>query len=242
MDFIIGREESTMGGGGRLKIRSVQTKREYYVGHVGSVPHTVSHEHCLLSVNPQTGETNLKNMNLKNSTWVNKVEILTQRVKPEDKIALGCEKFPISLNEILATIGEEIPTTYDISHLEKIWKDYQKEKLALSVKQGRINAVQSVTGVLTMSSIAFSFVPGASGVIRGILYAVALVLAVFFVIYRYSSAGKYPRQLQALDEKFHKDYVCPNPSCQRFMGAIPYEDLIKSSRNCHVCHCGYSHR
>lgn len=247
MDFIIGREESTMGGGGRLKIRSVQTKREYYVGHVGSVPYTVSHEHCLLSVNPQTGETNLKNMNLKNSTWVNKVEILTQRVKPEDKIALGCEKFPISLNEILATIGEEIPTTYDISHLEKVWQQYHDKKMELQIRERRNSNMRSITAVLSPIAMVCAFVPvpgvqDAANTIRMVLFIIMGVLAFGFFIYGQKNASGYLRKLDDLEKQFHKDYVCPNPSCQRFMGAIPYEDLIKSSRSCHVCRCGYSHR
>ena len=238
MDYVIGREPGE--GGGRLRIVSLQTKKEYFVDYPGSVPQTVSREHCLLSVDSSTKQLTLTNRKLQNSTWVNGLEIASMGVSTADKVELGSGHYLLSLSAVMDVISGELPIEYSIKHLEQVWKNYQEEKLALSVKQGKINAVQSVTGVLTMASIACSFIPNAPAGIRAALYVIALSLAVFFVVYRYSNAGKYPKQLQMLEEKFHREYVCPNPSCQRFMGNMPYDDLVKASKTCLTCKCHYT--
>ena len=242
MDFIIGREAGEMGG--RLKIKSVQTKREYFAGYPGSVPQTVSREHCKLTVNPQTGETRLQNIKYENSTWVNGVEIVSQRVKPEDKIELGCNHFAISLNAILDTVGGEIPKIYSIKHLEKVWKEYHDKKMKLQIKERKNGNLRSITAILSPIAMVCAFIPvpgfqTMANTIRMVLFIVMGLLAFGFFIYGQKNASGYPKKLDELEEQFHRDYVCPNPSCQRFMGNVPYSDLVKSSRMCPVCRCNY---
>lgn len=244
MDFIIGREEGVMGG--RLRIQSLQTRKEYYVGHVGSVPHTVSREHCLLSVNPQTDEIILKNKKIENSTWVNGVEIVLQCIKPEDKIELGGQRFRISLGEIMSAIDAEIPKIFDICHLEEVWQQYHDKKMELQIRERKNSNMRSITAVLSPIAMVCAFVPvpgvqDAANTIRMVLFIVMGVLAFGFFIYGQKNASGYLRKLDDLEKQFHKDYVCPNPSCQRFMGAMPYADLVKSVKMCNVCRCSYSH-
>lgn len=242
MDFIIGREAGEMGG--RLKIKSVQTKREYFAGYPGSVPQTVSREHCKLTVNPQTGETRLQNIKYENSTWVNGVEIVSQRVKPEDKIELGCNHFAISLNAILDTVGGEIPKIYSIKHLEKVWKEYHDKKKEYQVMERKASNNRSIIGIISPVAMLIAIVPiqgiqGIANTIRIVAFGLMGVLAAYFYFRGKKNASAYLDKLDELEEQFHRDYVCPNPSCQRFMGNVPYSDLVKSSRMCPVCRCNY---
>ncbi|QHW00874.1 FHA domain-containing protein [Spirosoma endbachense] len=43
-------------------------------------------------------------------------------------------------------------------------------------------------------------------------------------------------RVQVLDEAFRRDYKCPNPACQQFLGYIPFNDLLHQ-RQCRYCKC-----
>ena len=42
-----------------------------------------------------------------------------------------------------------------------------------------------------------------------------------------------------MENRFREQYVCPNSSCGRFLGAIPYKELIKN-RACPYCKCKFT--
>ncbi|MGA0555882.1 FHA domain-containing protein [Larkinella sp. VNQ87] len=43
-------------------------------------------------------------------------------------------------------------------------------------------------------------------------------------------------RVQVLDEAFRRDYKCPNPNCQQFLGYVPFTDLL-NQRQCRYCKC-----
>ncbi|RRA99733.1 FHA domain-containing protein [Larkinella rosea] len=43
-------------------------------------------------------------------------------------------------------------------------------------------------------------------------------------------------RVQVLDEAFRRDYKCPNPACQQFLGYVPYGELVRQ-RQCRYCKC-----
>ena len=45
-------------------------------------------------------------------------------------------------------------------------------------------------------------------------------------------------KLHVLDEAFKRDYVCPNPDCQHFLGYTPYKDLL-FQKQCRFCKCNW---
>ncbi|MBO7498266.1 MAG: FHA domain-containing protein [Bacteroidaceae bacterium] len=235
MDYIIGREPG--GIGNRLRIVSQSTKQEYFVSTTSLVPNTVSREHCLLSVNPQQRTTILRNLKPQNSTWVNGVEITNLGVSVNDRIELGPTHYPLELKNVLEALSSEVPKTYSITHLKGIWDKYQEDKDNIQIRREKSATIQSITGILSMTSIACGFIPGIPSVFRVLLYVTAIILAVVFFIYRFRHAGESVRQLRKLDDQFHHDYVCPNPSCKRFLGYIPYDDLVKSTPGCPMPHC-----
>jgi len=237
MDYIIGREPG--GIGNRLRIVSQSTKQEYFVSTTSLVPNTVSREHCLLSVNPQQGTIILKNLKPQNSTWVNGVEITSLGVSAIDKIELGPTHYPLELKKVLETLSSEVPKTYSITHLKAVWDKYQQDKLALQIEERKNGAVKSITGVLSPLAILSAFVPipGFSIPLRAILFGSMFFISLYFLITGMKNADKYPKRNAELDQQFHRDYVCPNPSCKRFLGYIPYDDLVKSTPGCPMPHC-----
>ncbi|MBO7588460.1 MAG: FHA domain-containing protein [Bacteroidaceae bacterium] len=238
MEIIIGREStSPLSIGGRLHILT-SNKKDYYLGLEGSVPKSVSRQHCKIIIKTD-GSMELINLKPTNITYINGIEVIRKTISKSDRIELGGGHFVLDLNSVLDTVKTEIPQSYDISHLKAVWEKYQQTKIEIQVKQSKSAAVQSVTGLLSMASIACGFVPGVPDIIRGVLYGIAIILAVVFFIYRMRHAGENVLQLKELDDQFHKDYVCPNPDCGRFLGVTPYDDLKKQTKSCPVCKAVY---
>ena len=238
MELIIGRESSSPQSiGGRLHVIS-SSKKEYFIGLEGSVPKTVSRQHCKVIIDSD-GNMVLVNLKPTNITFINGVEAVQKSIVKTDMIELGSERFKLELKAILDMISSEIPKTYNISHLKAVWEKYDQAKTEIQVQRDKSAAIQSVTGILSMASIACGFIPSIPIGVRGFLYAIAIVLAVVFFVYRIKHAGEFVHQLKELDEQFHKDYVCPNPQCQRFLGNLPYDDLVKQTKSCFVCKAEY---
>lgn len=239
MEIVIGREPTTPTNiGGRLHI-TTSGRKEYFLGLENSVPKSVSRQHCRLSVAPD-GKMTLTNVKPANVTFVEGVQIISKTVTADDSVGLGGECYPVDLRQVLAVVSEEIVRSYDISHLKDVWEKYQQDKIDLQVRQSKSAAVQSVSGLLSMASIACGFIPGIPPFVRGILYGLAIILAVFFFIYRMRHAGENVLKLNGLEAQFRKDYVCPNPDCRRFLGNMPYEELIKQTKSCYLCKSIYT--
>lgn len=239
MELIIGREASTPQGiGGRLHVVT-STKKEYFVGMEGSVPKTVSRQHCKIVINPDSSMV-LSNIKATNITFINGLEIIQRAITGNEKIELGSGRYLLDLKAVLDCITPDIPQTYDISHLKAVWQRYDKAKEELQVEREKTSNIQSITGLLSMFSMGCTIIPiGIPPLVKVILYASAIILAVFFFVYRSRHVGDYVRKLKELDEQFHKEYVCPNPNCKRFLGALPYDDLIKQTKSCYVCKSNY---
>lgn len=238
MEIVLGRESATPSSiGGRLHVVT-SNKKEYFIGLEGSVPKTVSRQHCKIVVNTD-GSMALINLKPTNITFINGFEAIQKNIIQSDRIELGGERYKLDLKAVLNAVSSEIPKSYDISHLKAIWEKYQEDKLNVQIKQSRSAAVQSVTGLLSMSSIACGFIPGIPDVVRILLYGAAIILAAVFFVYRIRNAGENVLKIKELDDQFHKDYVCPNPDCRRFLGNVPYEDLVKQTKSCFVCKAVY---
>ncbi|MDO4949766.1 MAG: FHA domain-containing protein [Bacteroidales bacterium] len=232
MEVIIGREEK----GQRLHL-AVGDKHAY-MGTPGCVPKTVSRMHCKLTFQEE-GKYVLENLKLENVTYVNGNLIAKKTVREADRLELGSDRYAVKVGDVVAEVRKLTPQELSLAHLKAVWEQYQDDKLAMQIQQSRSAAIQSVSGILSMLSIACGFIPGVSNVLRIVFYGLALVLSVYFMVCRYKNADKYPKQLKALDDRLHHDYVCPNPACGRFLGYMPYEDLVKSQKKCPICQAVY---
>ncbi len=106
----------------------------------------------------------------------------------------------------------------------------------MQVKQGKLNALSALPGVLSMTSIGLAvFIPGA----RIVMIVIAALFALAFALIRYKNASEVPLKTRKMDEAFREKYACPNPLCGRFLGATPYKELVKN-RSCPYCKSKYT--
>lgn len=222
MDIIIGRDSDTS------KLRLSVDKKIKLLGTEGSVPISVSRQHCSLTVNSD-GTFRIKNLKSQNCTFVNGVQVESKIVKEEDVIELGADHYLLNWN----FVTEMVPKIVDISYLQYVWEQYTKDTLALTVKERKANSLRSGTGLLTMIAIAVSFILGKeqAGTLYLLLYGLAISLSLAFFIKSMFDAGKIPKERQALTEKFQHDYTCPN--CGRYLSQ-PYSQ-VKLFDRCPYC-------
>ena len=239
MELTIGRES----GNHRLMITADDGKKGYY-GNVGSVPKSVSREHCKLKV-VSPNEFIITNIKPENKTMVNGLAVMQKHITINDRVELGKDNYLLSLAAIVNAFvnwggggGVQGGKTYSISHLEKVWNEYNQAKLDAQIKQAKENAISSVSGLFSMAAILAGFFPGVPMGVRIAIYGIAILLAVYFFYSRVRKASYYPMLYQEIDKKFHEDYVCPNPDCHHFFGYQPFDDL-KKNKGCGYCKCGY---
>lgn len=235
MEIILGRES----GNNRLHI-TVDNK-EGNLGKAGSVPMSVSRQHCKLTIDAK-GNYTLTNLKPTNITYVNGLQIASKHITPNDHVELGSDRYQLNLKELLEAVKKSGNSNgggeYSISHLQKVWEEYNTAKLNMQIQERRANAISSITGLFSMASIALGFIQGIPTEIRVLLYAVAIALAVYFFVARYRSSEAMPKRSAEIDKKFHEQYVCPNPDCQKFLGYQPYDDL-KKNIGCPQCKAKY---
>lgn len=234
MELTIGRES----GNQRLMITTDNGKTAYY-GNVGSVPKSVSRQHCKLQVISPT-EFVVTNIKSENKTMVNGLAVMQKHITINDRVELGKDNYLLSLAAIVkAFVGEPGGgggKTYSISHLEKVWNDYNQAKLDAQIQQSKESAISSVSGLFSMAAILAGFFPGVPMGVRIAIYGVAISLAVYFFYSRVRKASYYPKLYQDIDKKFHDNYVCPNTDCRKFLGYQPFDDL-KKTKKCPYCSC-----
>lgn len=234
MDIIIGREEHTS----EPRLRLIVDGKEKFLATKTHVPKTVSRRHCLLSVNGD--EIVVKNMKEgANPIFVNGLEVERKRIKKEDIIQLGLEKYSVDVAVVLSVLNDD--GAVSIAHLEKVYNDYNETIVKMQERDRKNNAVSRIVSSLLMGAGAISFVIPTSdngignfiNVIRVTLFAVAIVLAI--IGFRDTSN---PRKLQELKDKYLDDYVCPK--CGRSLGTIRYKELAKYVA-CPYCKVKFKH-
>ena len=238
MEIIIGREE------GARRLHCVAGGREFNIGAAGSVPLSVSRQHCELTVNGNN--VTIENIKAQNITFVDGNQIFSKSISATSKVQLGEERFLIPLQQILqlatgAPVGQQqanVPT-YSLKPLKSIWEEYDNRKMEIQNKAAKSANKQRLQGILSMLGMCIGFIPGIDQTIRIVIVVAALVIAIYFFI-KGSMSATVQQQLHDLDEEFAKKYKCPNPKCGRTFGAIPYRN-IEYNKQCIACGCKYTH-
>lgn len=220
MEIIFGREEKSS------QLQAKVDAVSFTFGDNGSVPKSVSRQHCKITVLDE-GKFMLQNLKMENDTFVNGMSIQSKQVTPQDVIELGSSHYKLRWDYIQAVLSK----TVSVSHLEKIWNDYQDKKLQQQIAERKFNTLKGATGLITMVAIALNMMLG-SNTLYIILYAIAILLSLGFTIKAYIAASKLPNEMKVLTEKFQKDYSCPK--CNHFLGAQSYE-LLKQNKACPYC-------
>lgn len=205
-------------------------------GEANSVPSKVSREHCIITISNNNSEYTVSNANPKNITFVNGTEIEQKRFNPQsDKITLSSVEYRLDVIAILNAIMPQTPPPpkeLSIKHLKEIWHENHENKLKFQIKQQKVNAIRSGTGLLTMVAMILGLTNGRTAEEGDVswnlvLYGIAFSVSLFFFIKSYKSSSENPRYLDKIDKKFRKDYVCPNADCHRFLGYHqPYDELV----------------
>lgn len=224
MEIIIGRDPKS----GKMMLTVDGNEQPASASDV--LPNSVGNQHCRLTI--QDGKMFLKNLDVNNYTYVNGQVVESKAVSPSDKIELGKDRFRLDW----AILNSFLPI--DISHLKKVWEDYENENIYLQIKERKFNAIRSATGIFTMVAIALSIATGGRSKWYFVLYGVAIFASVIFFVKAYLDSSKIPQKRLELTRQFQRDYVCSK--CKHSMGTQPYEFLAQNS-HCPYCKIQYIH-
>lgn len=227
IEFLIGRES----GVDNPRLAVSHNGQTQYFGTPGSVPKDVSRKHCRIQIGDDSKMT-VEDLTDNNFIYINGADCKRKiGVSLSDTIELGPSKYRLDIDTIIKTLSAN--QSFSIKHLEAVYEGYQKEKFDMQVKQGKLNALSALPGVLSMISIgAAVFLQNQD--VRTWAIILAAVFALAFAVIRYRNATVVPLKTRKMDENFREKYVCPNPLCGRFLGATPYKEIVKN-RSCPYC-------
>lgn len=225
IDLLIGRES----GVENPRLAVTQNGQTLFFGTPGSVPKDVSRKHCRIQIGDDS-KMIVEDLTDNNFIYINGADCKRKgSVSLSDTIELGPSKYRLDMDTIIKTLSAK--QSFSIKHLESIYDGYQKDKFDMQVKQGKLNALSALPGVLSMTSIGLAvFIENA----RIIMIIIAAIFALFFALIRYRNASKIPIRTRKMEESFREKYVCPNPACGHFLGGVPYKELLKN-RACPYC-------
>ena len=151
MELIIGRESQ------KNRLRISVDNQDFFLGDIGSVPQSVSRQHCKLVIKEKG---NYVITTIKNMTYVNGTEIESKHISDNDRVELGNDRYYLNIAAILKMVSSASPATYSIQHLQKVWNEFHDTKLRIQIKEKKSAAIRSVTSVFSMSAICCGFIPG----------------------------------------------------------------------------------
>ena len=222
MELIIGGDHQTF----RLNVFVDGQKRPKTVGQPGTVPLSVSREHCSIENCPD-GTFLLRNLNPRNVTFVNGVRVMQQQVTQQDRIELGGDHYWLQWDELMK-IFPKPQLVMDVTHLADIWNQYYTEMNRMTVSEKRFNAMRGILPVFTMGAIALKMAGiGGDGLMMTMVYVIAIGLSLFFCVKAFIDANKLTKRREELKRWFMAYYRCPNPECNRFLGNKDFELLME---------------
>lgn len=206
----------------------------------------------------QNGNITLSNMKSQNVTFVNGSEIASKRISMSNTVELGKDRFAVSVPMILETAKKILsiasnsgsqthqpetpkqePSKFNISHLERVWEDFHDKGLEIKKRQKEQGIYASLPMFFTMGGGAVTFVlsfilgdeyKAEIQILSGILVVAGLIMLAYSFTRRKNDTSI--EDLEQISEDFQLRYVCPNPDCNKFFGAISYK-LLKNQLRSH---------
>ena len=227
-------------------IREGQAPKGTYIGE-GKVPLCVSRckpkegtAHCKIDIDVN-GKMTIGNLKDHNSTFVDGTEIITKRITPNSKVALGYERYNLDISAVLSTAEKVLKTVeknipLDISHLKPVWDEYEEALAQIKKEQKKRMQVRNLATIFSLSAGAIG------GGLRGngqdvlaryvwILGGIGVLIIVWSVFLWKDTSEEDKRRAT---DKLIDHYVCPNPDCRHFLGAKEYR-VLKQDRRCPYC-------
>ncbi|MDE6408836.1 MAG: FHA domain-containing protein [Muribaculaceae bacterium] len=219
---------------------------------------TVSREHCKVFVNPD-GTFTIENLS-QLGTKVDGREIIRATARLNSRLQLG-QSFSATLLELIgdpsassrnAVINNDNPThsqvktvnsqdstqektkAYNISHLRKVWEDYNRTNVEMAEKQRKINLSRTGLGIFTMCAMPTIFFFGPVGYA---LTAIGVLGNIFSFVGMRNAETAMERQRR--QDAFDDAWICPNPNCGHSLMAKNYKMLLRNFQSCPYCKCKY---
>ena len=221
MDIIIGRDHPTQRL--CLKVEGKQT----FAGNPGSVPITVSREHCKLTISDDT--IRITNLKPENYTYVNGQSVNGKNITRGDKVQLGPDRYTLDWS----VLDSVIPKVVDVRQLEDVWNDYNTETRRVKNKIQRFQTIQKIVPAITMSAVLLSVISGGKGNLFYFLYAFVIILTLYFFAKSWRDIYINERILDEIKERFTQNYCCP--VCGYFFGYQEFKILMRNMDNCPKC-------
>lgn len=245
--ILIGKEP----GQGRLFVSVIINgqPKTAAMGQPGSVPNCVSRcipaegvAHCKIEVD-HSGNMTLVNLKSQNVTFVNGTEILSKRIDVSSVVALGKDRFSISLFDIIEVAKKIVPLPsvpaqeLSIRHLESVWNEYEEALETIQRRQQQMGK-RRMLPIMVGSASGIAAPIFATVVATASLYITVPIAAVSFLIYmkNYREKDTSIEDRKTANNRFMDHYVCPNPQCRHFMGYQPYK-ILKQNKKCPYCGC-----
>ncbi len=227
---------------------------------------TVSRKHCRLTPNGD-GTFTLENLSSL-GTKVDGIDIIQTTVTPDSLIQLG-PNFKAKLKDIIGLSSQSQasgafrttpqanvnskssaksvrPTQnsaeqpkFSVSHLKRIWEEYESHNLEVAESQHKINLTRTGLGIFTMCAMPTLFFLGPVG------YALTGIGIVGNI---YSFIGMKnvdtPTTRKQRQDELEERWVCPNPKCGHTLLAKNYRALLRDYVHpgipCPFCKCTYT--
>lgn len=220
---------------------------------------TVSREHCKVIVNPD-GTFTVENLS-QLGTKVDGREIVRAAATLNSRIQLA-QSFSATLVELIGnpSAGAKNPVdvksaasrsivsksndpqqkrkedikTFKISHLQRVWDDYNQTNIMMQDKQRKVNLTRTGLGIFTMCAMPTIFFFGPVGYVLTAIGVLGNVYS-FAGMRNAESAADRQRRQDAFDDA----WVCPNPECGHSLMAKNYRMLVRNFQSCPYCKCKY---
>lgn len=194
---------------------------------------TVSRKHCKVTTNDD-GTYTIENLSTTGFTKIDGKDIIKTIATLDSEIQLG-PVFKAKLRDLIGVPNEK-PTekVFSISHLHKVWEDFNIQNLEVAKKQQKLNLTRTGLGIFTMCAMPTIFFLGPIGyVLTGI--------GVIGNIYSFVGLKNIesPEQRQKRQDEFDNAWVCPNPECDRTLPAKNFSILKRNYQSCPFCKCKY---
>lgn len=224
MEIILGRDQQTR------KLNVVVDGKQGLFGQPNSVPLDVSRQHLSMTGSGD-GKWKIKNINVKNVTYVNGVAIESKMVTEKDKVELGKSHYLLQWS-LFAVPKQE---TIDIRPLKRIWEEYEEELMEIGSTERKKKSLQQFGSILSSAGLLFMFIEG-MGALRFYLTGISIFISIILFITSLSSDSAAEVKRKELEKDFIKRYTCPK--CGHYIGNTPYDVLIQDNA-CKYCKAKY---
>ncbi|MDE5690501.1 MAG: hypothetical protein K2I38_07415, partial [Duncaniella sp.] len=170
-----------------------------------------------------------------NGTKVDGVDIIRTTVRPNSRIQLG-PRFSATLAELIGPpdMPKSEPKTFNISHLRRVWSDFNQGNIEMAKKQQKTNLVRTGFGIFTMCATPTIFLLGDVGYL---FTGIGILGNIYSFVGMKNAESIEDRQLR--QDAFDEAWICPNPECSRTLPAKNYRLLLHNYQSCPYCKCKY---